>query len=183
MCSLRTLIVMATVSIAGSAQGLRQEMNVGAGALLPLSGFKAEEYTAALDLRVGYQLRLRKYLGAEMGWTGAWPSRTDFGRDFDQLVRDRLQLVDYGVRGIVPVARDRAELSAGVGGGYIWYDRGSSNSFLNGSLLQYSGRVAAPLNSRRRIWIGMTFRVWRDLGRPTQQWLSTTGDVTYRFGR
>jgi hypothetical protein len=183
MCSLRTLIVMATVSIAGSAQGLRQEMNVGAGALLPLSGFKAEEYTAALDLRVGYQLRLRKYLGAEMGWTGAWPSRTDFGRDFDQLVRDRLQLVDYGVRGIVPVARDRAELSAGVGGGYIWYDRGSSNSYLNGSLLQYSGRVAAPVNPRRRIWIGITFRAWRDLGRPTQQWLSTTADVTYRFGR
>jgi len=180
---LRTLFVYATVSIAGSAQGVRQEISFGAGALSPLSGFKAEDHTTGFELRVGYQLRLRKHLGAEVGWTGAWPSRTEFGRDFDQVVRDRLQLVDYGVRGIVPVARDRAELSAGVGGGYIWYDQGSSNSYLNGSLLQYSGRVTAPVTPRRRFWVGITLRVWRDPGRPTQQWLSTTADLAYRFGR
>jgi hypothetical protein len=183
MQRLRVLVLFATMSIAGSAQGLRQEVSVGAGALSPLSGFIADGRTTGFDLRVGYQLRLKNHIGAELGWTGAWPSRTEFGRDFDQVVRDRLQLVDYGVRGIVPVARDRVELSAGIGGGYIWYDQGPSNSYLNSSLLQYSGRVAAPLNSRRRLWIGVTFRAWRDLGRPTQQWLSTTGDLTYRFGR
>ena len=179
---LSALVAFATLSVAASAQGLRQEVTVGAGALSPLSGFIADGRTTGFALRAGYQLRLKNHIGAEVGWTGAWPNRTEFGRYFDQVVLDRLQLVDYGLRGIVPVAGDRAELSAGVGGGYIWYDQGSSNSYLNGSLLQYSGRVAAPLNSRRRLWIGITLRVWRDLGRPTQQWLSTTGDLTYRFG-
>ena len=180
---LKTIVAFAALSVAGLAQGLRQEVSVGAGALSPLSGYKAEDHTDGFDLRVGYQLRWKRHIGAEVGWTGAWPSRTEFGRDFEQMVRDRLQLVDYGLRGIVQIARDRVELSAGVGGGYIWYDQGSSNSYLNGSLLQYSGRVAAPLNSRRRLWVGVTVRVWRDLGRPTQQWLSTSGDLTYRFGR
>jgi len=50
-------------------------------------------------------------------------------------------------------------------------------------LLQYSGRVTAPVTPRRRFWVGITLRVWRDPGRPTQQWLSTTADLAYRFGR
>lgn len=77
---------------------------------------------------------------------------------------------------------DRVELSVGSGGGYIWYDRGFENSFLDSALLQYSGKATFAFDHRKRFRLGFTVRTWRDLGRPTQQWLSTTGSVVYGIG-
>jgi hypothetical protein len=142
----RSLFVIVMSCSAVSAQDIGHELSLGVGGLFPVSGYKATAYATGPALRVAYELRFKRHIGAELGWTGAWPNQ--------DAARHQLQLVDYGLRGILPIAADRAELSAGVGGGYIWYDRGYSNSYLNGSLLQYSGRVAAPLNSRRRLWIG-----------------------------
>jgi hypothetical protein len=183
MLWLRSLTLFATLSSAAFAQGFRQDLSVGAGVLSPLSGYKADDHNAGPSLRIGYEIRLKKHIGAEAGWTGAWPTRTEFGRDFDMVVRDSFKLLDYGLRGVIPIAGDRAELSAGVGGGYIRQGQGPSESFRNDVLLQFSGRVTAPVGAQHRLRAGITVRAWRDLGRSTQQWLSTTGDLTYRFGR
>jgi hypothetical protein len=116
---------------------------------------------------------VKQYLGAEVGWTCTWPNQ--------ETVRHQLQFVDYGLRGIVPIAADHAEFSAGLGGGYVLYDQRYPN--MDAALLQFSGGLAIPIDAQRRCWVEITFRVWRDLGRPTQQWLTTTGELTYRFGR
>lgn len=164
--------LLAILCGAGSAQSVLHELSVGAGGLFPVSGYKTDSYATGPALRAGYQLRVKKHIGAEVGWTGTWPNQ--------EAVRHQLQFIDYGLRGIVPVARDRAELSAGIGGGYVVYDQRYPNS--DAALLQFSGRVAAPVDARRSFWVGITFRMWRDLGRPTQQWLTTTGELTYQFG-
>jgi hypothetical protein len=41
------------------------------------------------------------------------------------------------------------------------------------------GRIA--LDKRRRFWVGPTVRFSRDGGRPTQEWISLTGDFGFRF--
>jgi hypothetical protein len=91
-----------------------------------------------------------------------------------------VSFLDYGLRGIVPVAAGRVELSAGLGGGYIWY--GPDDSYYNGSLLQYSGKATVAIDHHKHFRVGFTIRTWRDLGRPTQQWLSTTLSVVYGLG-
>jgi len=180
---LGSLAVFTTLCSAGFAQRFQQDLSIATGILSPLSGYKADDHHTGPAFRIGYEIRLKRYISGEVGWTGAWPTRTEFGRDFDIIVRDSFKLVDFGLRGVMPIAGNRAEVSAGVGGGYIWQRRGPSESFLNDSLLQFSGRVTAPVGARHRFRTGITVRVWRDLGRSTQQWLSATGDLTYRFGR
>lgn len=96
--------------------------------------------------------------------------------------RDGLKLLDYGVRGVLPLAADRVELSIGIGGGHIWYSRESGDSYFNDALLQYSGKATVALDSSKRFRIGLTIRAWRDVGRPSQQWLSTGAIVSYGFG-
>jgi len=73
------------------------------------------------------------------------------------------------------------ELSAGLGGGYVWF--GPDNHYYNGSLLQYSGRATGGCRSSPALSRGLTVRTWRDTGSPIQQWLSTTVSVVYGFGK
>jgi hypothetical protein len=39
------------------------------------------------------------------------------------------------------------------------------------------------IDRAKHFFIGATMRYYRDLGRPTPEWVSVTGDVGYRFGR
>ncbi len=98
--------------------------------------------------------------------------------------RENFRLLDYGLRGILPLAGGRVELSAGLGGGYVLHPFGYSGPYgPNQSLFQYSGKAAIAVDHAGRIRISFGVRTWRDLGRPTQQWLSTTAGVSYGFGR
>jgi hypothetical protein len=161
----------------------RHNFELAAGSVVPLAGYKATSFSPGPAFRSGYELRLIPHLAAEAGWTGSWLPGTSCSRYGCTHPREDMKFLDYGLRGIIPLAADRIELSAGLGGGYIWYDRGFESSFLNSALLQYSGKATLALDRRKRVRLGITFRTWRDLGRPTQQWLSATGGIAYGFGR
>ena len=136
---------------------------------------------AGAGLRVGYELRLLRHLGAETGFTEVWPIAADtcLGRSTCITSRQFLKLLDYGLRGVAPLAGGRVELSIGMGGAYVW---NQWKTFNNGALVQYSGKAAFARDHKARVRVDFTLRLWRDLGRPTQQWLSTTGGVTVRLG-
>jgi hypothetical protein len=158
----------------------RHSLEVGGGGVFPLSGWKASEYSAGPALHVGYQLRLQKYLAAEAGWTGSWLPGTSCSRYGCEHPLGEVGFLDYGLRGIAPVAAGRVELSAGLGGGYVWY--ANDYNYFNSALIQYSGRAAVAIDRRTHFRVGFTIRTWRDLGRPTQQWFSTTLSLAYGLG-
>jgi hypothetical protein len=121
-------------------------------------------------------------VGAEARFTEAWPSGivtcNRFGCEYS---REPLKLLDYGVRGVAPLGDGRVELSAGLGGGYVWHKYPYYGQ--NEALLQYSGKASIALDHQRRWRAAFAIRAWRDLGRPTQQWLSTSGGITLTLGR
>jgi hypothetical protein len=159
----------------------RHNFEIGAGGFFPLSGYSADNYSAGPALRPSYELRPIKPLGVEVGYTSAWMPGTTCSRFGCEHPRETVNFLDYGLRGHLPVAAGRVDLSAGVGGGYVWYQRDSS--FYNGALFQYSGKAAVALDHAGRLKLAITLRTWRDLGRPTQQWLSTTGSLIFGFGK
>jgi hypothetical protein len=161
----------------------RVNLEIDAAGVLPVDGYVAEEYSTGPGLRLGGEFRLHRNLAAEIGWSAAWMA-TYYNCSYYGCSYSRLEnkFLDYGMRGVLPLAGGRVELSLGVGGGYIWFDSAVSENYYNGSLLQYSGKAAVALN-RNGHWRGnFTVRAWRDLGRPIQQWLSTTAGISYGFG-
>jgi hypothetical protein len=162
----------------------RADIEIDAVGVFPVGGYKAEEYSSGPGLRVGGDFRLLRNLMVEGGWTAAWNATfydcSRFGCSYSRLEN---KFLDYGLRGVLPLAAGRVELSVGVGGGYIWFDKASSdNYYYNGSLLQYSGKAAVALDRHGRWRANFTIRTWRDLGRPIQQWLSTAAGISYGFG-
>jgi|GEM_PF-3389692 hypothetical protein len=163
----------------------RVDVGVDAAGVFPVGGYVAEEYSSGPGLRVGGEFRFAKHLAADAGWTGAWMA-TFYDCDRFGCAYSRLEnkLLDYGLRGILPLAGGRVELSLGVGGGYIWFDPASSDHYYyNGSLFQYSGKAAVALGRGGHWRANFTVRTWRDLGRPVQQWLSTAAGISYGFGK
>ena len=155
---------------------------VGAAAVVPLSGYGTNGFSAGAGWRAGYQLRLLKHLGGETGFTEAWPVAIDTCLTFRFTCissRQYLKFLDYGLRGTAPLAGGRLDLSIGAGGGYVWNQWKTYN---NGALFQYSGKATYALDRKGRVRVGFTLRFWRDLGRPTQQWFSTTGGVIVGLG-
>ena len=186
MESLRPFVCLILLPASSSSQSavLRHDFEFGAAGLFPVSGYRAVGYSAGPGLRAGYEFRALKHFGAEAGFTDAWPVATEgcnrFGCTYS---RQSLKLLDYGLRGVALLAGNRVELSIGLGGGYVWHPYGFSGPFgPNGHLLQYSGKAASAVDRSARFRLAVGVRTWRDLSRPTQQWLSTTGGVVISLG-
>ena len=168
------------LALCGQVPVTRHNLEVGATGIFPVNGYIANEYSAGPGWRPGYELRLLKPLGAEVGWTESWPLGTSCDRFGCTYPRETLKLLDYGLRGHILLGGGRVDLSVGAGGGYVWHPEDAF--YKNGALFQYSGKAAIALDHRGRFRISFTVRLYRDLGRPTQQWLSTTGSFIYGFG-
>ncbi len=158
----------------------RHNIDVGMSGVFPLSGYRTYEFSPGPAWHPGYELRLSKLLGAEVGWTQAWLPGSACNSSGCEHPRRTLEFLDYGLRTHLAVADGRVDLSVGVGGGYIWFEHNRSDA--NATLVQYSAKAAVALDRRKRIRAGFTIRTWRDLGRPTQQWLSTTAGVVLGLG-
>jgi hypothetical protein len=96
--------------------------------------------------------------------------------------RVRVTLLPYGLRGILPVANNRGELFIGTGGAYYWRATDIDYSSASGTLWQANAGARLALDRGRRFWLGTTLRLYRDTGRPTQAWVSVTGDLGFRLG-
>jgi hypothetical protein len=159
----------------------RHNLEIGGGGVFPVNGYITDDYSAGPAGRAGYELRLIKLLGAEVGITEAGLPGSSCNRFGCTHPRETVKFMDSGLRGHVAIAGGRIDLSAGLGGGYVWYQ--SETFFRNVALLQYSGKASIALDRGRRLRLAVTVRTWRDLGRPTQQWLSTTGSFIFGFGK
>ena len=117
------VVVTTLVGISAAQSGpARYNLDFGPTGVFPLSGFRTFGDSAGPGWRGGSELRLIKHLGGEAGFTEGWPVDTDtcdrFGCTYS---RHSLKLLDYGIRGVAPVAGGRLELSVGLGGGSIWH--------------------------------------------------------------
>ena len=151
-----------------------------------------------------YEYRLFRYLAVEGGTNILVPSGQSIGRVAvisagQNLVsltpstcspvcsvmvaggRSQITLLTYGVKGILPLASDRLELFAGVGGAYGW--NSEFNGSLNSAFAQASlgGRFA--VDRGHRFWIGTTLRGFNSFGPGRQAWVPLTFDFGIRFGR
>lgn len=174
---------------------------------LGVGGMPYSDYPNLPDLQKGgpaftgnYEYRLSKYLAVEGGTDILLPS----GESFIQLAsipagqnvitytpgctacvvpvsgRSRVTLLTYGFRGILPLAKDRLELFAGVGGAYAWNSEFSGQ--LNSAFAQANlgGRLA--LDRGHRFWLGTTLRGFSSFGPGRQAWVPLTFDLGIRFG-
>ena len=177
---IRSLVILLFSGIA-TAQTVvaRHNLEIGGGGVFPVGGYLADYYSPGPAGRAGYELRLFRPVGAEVGITEAGLPGTSCSRFGCDHPRETLKLLDYGLR--AHLTRGRVDLSAGAGGGQIWYEYGTP--FNNASLFQYSGKAAIGLDRGNHFQLALTIRTWRDLGRPTQEWLSTTASFIFAFGR
>ncbi len=146
-----------------------------------------------------YEFRLAKYLAVGGGTDILLPS----GESFKQLAvilpgqnltsyrsgctgcvlvvseRSRVTLLTYGLKSILPLADNRVELFAGLGGAYAWNSEFSGR--VNAALAQASlgGRLA--LDRGHRFWLGTTLRGLTDFGSGRQAWVPLTFDFGIRF--
>jgi hypothetical protein len=177
------ILALASAPLWAQDGATRHNLEIGGGGIFPLNGYIADEYSAGPAGRAGYEFRLIMPLGAEVGITEGGPAGTVCDRFRFGCIhpRETLKFLDYGVRGHLGLSGGRIDLSVGLGGGHIWYEY--ETFFRNVPLFQYSGKAAVALDRGKRFRIAFTVRTWRDLGRPTQQWLSTTGSFVFGFGR
>jgi hypothetical protein len=165
----------------------RNTFSVGVGGGFPTGG--VETFTSPVPnsaaFSAGYEFRLFKYFAPELGVVNLIPS---YIMNFDSNggpptpERLRVTLWSMGGRGIAPLNHGRFELFAGAAAVYV----SSSNSelfFYNSPrwIGQVNGGGRIAIDKRRRFWIGPTVRFSRDGGRPSQEWVSLTGDFGFRF--
>ena len=93
--------------------------------------------------------------------------------------RSQVTLLTYGFKGILPLAADRVELFAGIGGAYGWNSvRGPFDSAYG----QGNAGARVAIDQGHRFWLGTTLRGFTSFGRPQQAWLPWTFDFGIRFG-
>jgi hypothetical protein len=103
-------------------------------------------------------------------------------------VDDRYYWIPFGARFLLPLQRDRLELSAGGGGLYNKYTLG--NPLSGGGPISYegwggyfSGAAAAALDRGRHLWLGTSPRFFLGHTRYRQRdrWLTIAGELSFRF--
>jgi len=159
-------------------------LTAGAGGGFRVSGEGTNSWHNGPSFVGEYEFGLHKYVAATIGVDNLLLNH-DVGSRFGTFTnRERITLVPFGLRATVPLSEGRVELFAGGGGAAL----NSSEFYLNnpyqGSkvLVQLNGGARFALDQAQRFRIGPTVRFYRDLGRPTQEWLSLSADSSYRFG-
>ena len=178
---MRFLLLLFT-SVLWAQDGAKlHNLEIGGGGIFPVAGYIANNSHSGPAGMASYELRLLKPLGAEIGYLegsvpGAVCSR--FGCEYP---RAALSLLNYGLRGHLCWRDCRLDVSLGVGGAYVWNE--SYQGYADGTLFQYSAKVSVALDHSKHFRLAGTVRTYRDLGSPTQQWITTTGSFIFAFGK
>jgi hypothetical protein len=170
---LRLLILASSCTLmAFSQEAGRNTVTIGVGGGFPSGGSFTHGFSDSAAFSASYEFRLFRYLAPEAGVVNLIPN-SQFGTF---ITRERVTLISAGVRGIAPLRRGRIELFAGAGGAH-----GAVASLSSNWLFQVNGGGRVAIDRRHRFWIGPTVRFSRDGGRPTEEWVSLTGDFGFRF--
>jgi len=146
-----------------------------------------------------YEYRLWKYVAIEAGVDALWP------KSYSTLLvgslapgtnlitvspgctgcvyvpfseRNRVTLVPFGAKAILPLAHGRIELFLGAGGAYAWHS--DYGSYRNGMFAQGSLGARVALDRNRHYWLGTSVRTYTKGNSET--WISWTADFGFRFG-
>jgi hypothetical protein len=142
----------------------------------------------AVGLGVTYGYRLKPHLALDAGiTTGLRPRPEIRGANYDYTPSDRFLWASFGLRAILPIRRDRFELSAGAGGLYERYS--VSNPAPQFSIASYggwggylTGGATVAVDRRHRFWLGASPHWFLSNAQfRRDRWFVITGDFTFRF--
>jgi hypothetical protein len=164
----------------------RNTVTVGVGGGFPAGG---EEVYVTYGLpnsaafSASYEFRLFKYFAPEVSVVNLIPATPNQDPHYSVPPdRVRVTLLSFGGRGIAPLKQGRIELFAGAAAVHITSSDPELLDYGSASwLAQINGGGRIAIDKRRHFWIGPTVRFSRDGGRPTQEWVSLTGDFGFRF--
>lgn len=159
-------------------------LTAGAGVGLPVSGYRTNAFHTGPSFVGEYEFGLHKYIAATVGVDNLVLPFDNYSRFETFTTHERVTLMPFGLRATVPLAVGRAELFAGAGAAYLWSSAYDLNNVYNASnfLFQLNGGARFALDNAKHFRLGPTVRFYRDLGRPTQQWLSISADLSYLVG-
>jgi hypothetical protein len=160
----------------------RTTFSLGAGGGFPAGGenvYQTSYLPNSAAFSASYEFRIFKYLAPEVSVVNLTPLVPQFGEYPLPPTRERVTLVSIGGRGILPLHQGRLELFAG--GGAVNVSRSDTYVELKPWVWQVNGGGRIALGKRRRFWVGPTVRFSRNGGRPTDEWVSLTGDFGFRF--
>ena len=169
-------------SLALFGQFDRGTLSVGAGGGFTAGGenvYKTNYLPNSPAFSAAYEFRLFKYLAPEVSVENLTPLVPQFAKYPLPPIRERVTLLSLGARGILPLHQGRIELFAG--GGAVNVSSSAPYLYLGGWIWQANGGGRVAIGKRRRFWVGPTVRLSRDGGRPTEEWVTLTGDFGFRF--
>jgi hypothetical protein len=188
MSSLRLFLLTCCLSLPVLCQlGGRSTITAGIGGGFPTGGENVY-LTGSAGIQDGaafsgsYEFRLFKYFAPEVGVVNLIPLVQEGGKYPEPPVRQRVTLLSLAARGILPLKQGRIELFAGAAAVHVSSTIFELNGFGSPTWLgQINGGGRFAIDRRRHFWIGPTVRFSRDGGRPTEEWVSLTGDFGFRF--
>jgi hypothetical protein len=159
-------------------------ITVGAGGAFPAGGELTGSYHAGPSFAGEYELGLHRFLAATIGVENYFLNVDQCSRFGCPATRERFALMPFGLRGVLPLAGGRGELFAGTGGARLWTaDSLFGGPFQRDTILWHlNAGLRFALDRGGHFRLGPTVRLNRDLGRPTQEWMSLTAEFSYRFG-
>lgn len=178
----KLFLLLCCFSFAAFGQFDRGTLSVGAGGGFTAGGenvYQTNFLPHSAGFSAAYEFRLFKYLAPEVSMVNLIPLVPQFGEYPLPPTRERVTLISLGARGILPLHQGRVELFAG--GGAVNVSSSDQYLELGGWIWQVNGGGRIAIGKRRRLWVGPTVRLSRNGGRPTEEWVSLTGDFGFRF--
>lgn len=158
---------------------------IGAGGGFPTGGPQTSTVVIpdSPAFSASYEFRLWKYFAPEVSIINLIPFVPQYGKFPRPPLRQRVTLLSFGAHGILPVYQGRLELVAGAAAVHVSTSEDDELLFYNSPrwIWQANGGGRIAIDKRRHFWIGPTVRFSRDGGRPSQEWVSLTGDFGFRF--
>jgi hypothetical protein len=181
----RIFLLVCAFSFTVFGQWGRSTFSIGAGGGFPTGGelTSTSQIPDSAAFSASYEFRLFKYLAPEVGVVNMIPNVPQYGEFPLPPARERVTLLFFGAHGILPLRQGRIELVAGAGAAHVFTTDDSELIYYNSphTLWQINGGGRIALDKTRHFWIGPTVRYSRDGGRPTQEYISLTGDFGFRF--
>lgn len=188
--SMKTMMLaLALVSLTNAQSDLRNRLTFSGGYARDIHSFCCRTYTA-VSLGATYSYRLFHNMELEAGVvTALYPAPEIRGATYDIKPEDRFIWAPFGLRGILPLQRDRIELSAAAGGLYEKYSVSNPNPAFglqsrDGWGGYFAGGAAIAIDRGRRVWLGASPRwylVNANGGYAHDRWFVIAGDLGFRF--
>jgi len=182
---MRALLLLFGLAVCADAQSeMRNTVTLGGGfahSVGTMFGFES-----APSVGVTYAYRLLPHVDVEAGIDAALSLGSEArGANYDIKANDRFIWVPFGLKGVLPLRRDRVEVSVGAGGTYEKYSA-SDSLFVprNGWGGYASVGAAVALDGRRHFWLGASshlFFVNADRGYAHDRWIVVYVNLGLRF--